>query len=50
MLTRVAYTLEVMKGGQIVENCPIQGKAYVRFGRAPTNEVQHTHSLADYQV
>ena len=39
MLLREPYTLEVMKGGQIVETRKLAGKAFLRFGRAPTNEV-----------
>ena len=39
MLLREPYTLEVMKGGQIVETRTLADKAFLRFGRAPTNEV-----------
>ena len=40
---RIPYTMEVMKGGQIVEQRSIGDRAFLRFGRSPTNEV---HALA----
>ena len=42
MICRVPYTLEVMKGGQIVQQHSIADRAFYRFGRTPVNEVHPT--------
>lgn len=36
---RVPYTLEVMKGGQIVEKRRLAGRSHFTFGRSPQCEV-----------